>query len=174
MHMTLRRRDDLPSFRRQRVLALVHHLMKTKADAAFQIVHYSIQSNHIHLICEARDRRVVTRKMQGFMIAFAKRLNKMLGNRRGKVWADRYFARDVVDSRDMHNVLSYVFGNAKKHGASNSMFDVFASWWAFPGWDVGVLTYGIDDWPRPPPRTAMLREWWKLHGPVRSGLRSPS
>jgi hypothetical protein len=106
--------------------------------------------------------------MQGFMIAFAKRLNALLGNRKGKVWADRYFARDVVDSRDMHNVLSYVFGNAKKHGASESMFDLFASGWNFAGWDVKVLTFGIDDWPRPEPRTPMLREWWKLHGPVRS------
>src|SRR5688572_29984847 len=113
MHMTVRRRDGLPSFRQQRVLDLVHDLMREKNDESFQILHRSIQSNHIHFVAEARDRRAVTRKMQGFMIAFAKRLNAML-ERAGKVWADRYYARDIEGSREMKNVLSYVFNNAKK------------------------------------------------------------
>jgi REP element-mobilizing transposase RayT len=167
--MTVRRRDGLPSFRRQRVLALVHELMREKNDDSFQIVHYSIQSNHIHFVCEARDRRAVTRKMHGFMVAFAKRLNAML-RRAGKVWADRYFARDVVGSRDMRNVLSYVFHNAKRHGAmrhDSQMFDVFSSAMLFDGWEERFLVLGFDEWPQPRPRTRMLRTWWRGHGPLK-------
>jgi putative transposase len=170
MHMTVRRRDNLPSFRRQRVLDLVHELIEKKNDDSFQIVHWSIQSNHIHLVCKARDRRAVTRKMQGFMIAFAKRLNALLGNRKGKVWADRYFARDILDSKEMKNVLAYVFGNAKKHGAvpkESRMPDVFASGMLFDGWDVKLQVFRFDDWPQPRPRTPMLRRWWRLHGPLK-------
>jgi REP element-mobilizing transposase RayT len=169
MHMTVLRRDGLPSFRQQRVLSLVHELMRKKNDDSFQIVHYSIQSNHIHLISEARDRRAVTRKMQGFMVAFAKRLNAML-NRVGKVWADRYFARDVVGSREMKNVLAYVFLNAKKHRAMHEdlrMFDLFSSAVRFDGWEDRFLAFGFDDWPKPKPRTRMLRTWWRNHGPLK-------
>ena len=166
MHMTVRRREGLPSFRQQRVLDLVHALMRKKNDDSFQIVHYSIQSNHIHFVSEARDRRAVTRKMQGFMVAFAKRLNKML-ERAGKVWADRYYARDILGSREMKNVLSYVFHNAKKHGVIQKgarTLDMFSSAVLFEGWDEKFLRFGFDDWPRPRPRTRMLRSWWRGHG----------
>lgn len=169
MHVTVRRRDGLPSFRRQRVLDLVHALMREKNDDSFQLVHYSIQSNHVHFVAEARDRRVVTRKMQGFMVAFAKRLNKML-SRIGKVWADRYFARDITGSREMKHVLAYVFHSAKKHGVITKgarIVDIFSNAVHFDGWDVKFLAFGFDDWPRPKPRTRMLRSWWRAHGPLR-------
>ena len=171
MHMTVRRRDGLPSFRSQRVLRLVHQLMREKNDESFQIVHRSIQSNHIHFVAEARDRRAVSRKMQGFMIAFARRLNAML-KRVGKVWADRYYARDIVGSREMKNVLSYVFNNAKKHGVikkGRRMLDLFSDAVLFDGWDEKFIRYGFDDWPKPEPRTRMLRSWWRAHGPLRLG-----
>jgi putative transposase len=169
MHVTVRRRAGLPSFRQQRVLRLDHALMRKKNDDSFQIVHYSIQSNHIHLVSEARDRRAVTRKMQGFMIAFAKRLNALLA-RAGKVWADRYYARDILSSRAMKNVLAYVFDNAKKHGVilkGSPTLDLFSSAMFFDGWDVRFLVKGFDDWPKPKPRTRMLRDWWRAHGPLR-------
>jgi REP element-mobilizing transposase RayT len=167
MHMTVRRRDGLPSFRGQRVLDLVHALMRKKNGESFQIVHYSIQSNHVHLVAEARDRRAVTRAMQGFMIAFAKSLNKILA-RAGKVWADRYYARDIVGSREMKNVLAYVFHNAKKHGTLRTRaVDMFSNAVLFDGWEEKFLIYGFDDWPRPNPRTRMLRSWWRAHGPLR-------
>jgi REP element-mobilizing transposase RayT len=168
MHMTVRRRDGLPSFRKQRVLDLVHDLMREKNDDSFQIVYHSIQSNHIHFIGEARDRRALTRAMQGFMIAFAKRLNAML-KRKGKVWADRYYARDIVGSREMRNVLSYVFHNAKKHGAlekDSILPDLFSNAVLFDGWQEKFLIYGFDDWPKPKPRTRMLRSWWRGHAPL--------
>lgn len=168
MHMTVRRRDGLPSFRQQRVLALVHQLMREKNDASFQLVHHSIQTNHIHFVAEARDRRAVTRKMQGFMVAFAKRLNAMLG-RAGKVWGDRYYGRDIVGSREMRNVLAYVFGNAKKHGvieAASKMPDLYSTALVFDGWAEKFITYGFDDWPKVKPRTRMLRDWWRGHAPL--------
>lgn len=169
MHVTVRRRDGLPSFRQQRVLELVHALMRKKNDDSFQLVHHSIQSNHIHFIAEARDRRAVTRKMHGFMVAFAKRLNTLL-DRAGKVWGDRYYARDIVGSREMRNVLSYVFHNARKHGAlpaGSSMPDLFSTALMFDGWAEKFLVYGFDDWPKPKPRTRMLRSWWRAHAPLR-------
>src|SRR5688572_15407288 len=108
MHVTMRRMPNLPSFRKQRVGELVLRQMRRLNDELFQIVHFSIQSNHLHLIAEARDRAAAMRKLSGFMVSFAKRLNAMLGNRRGKVWADRHYRRDVVTAREMNAVLRYV------------------------------------------------------------------
>lgn len=166
MHMTVRRRDGLPSFRQQRVGKLLLRLLDDKNDERFHIVEFSIQSNHLHFVIEGDDRETVIRKMQGFMIAFAKRLNRLLGRTKGKVWADRYFARDIESSRDMHNVLSYIFANAKKHGAirdAPEVYDAYSTAWRFFGFPLR----NTEHWPRPKPRTAMLQRWWRIHGPVR-------
>lgn len=134
-------------------------------DESFQIVHFSIQTNHVHLVVEARDRATITQKMAGFMISFAKLLNsRVLGRRKGKVWADRYFRRDVEGARDMNAVLRYVFGNAKRHGlipANAPVLDPYSSAWTFEGWTLRFADpRGGEHWPRPRPRTRLLRKDW--------------
>jgi REP element-mobilizing transposase RayT len=168
MHVTTRRVPNLPSFRQQRVRDLVIRQMKRLNDTAFQIVHFSIQANHLHFLVEARDRATIIRKIQGLIQAFAKRLNAMLGGRRGKVWADRYYRRDVVTAREMNAVLRYVFNNAKKHGelpADVIMLDPYSSAWTFDGWNVDIPTpKNCEHWPRPAPRTRLLKIDWITDG----------
>lgn len=171
MHITLRRRPGLPSFRQQLVYALVLRLLHRLNDAAFQIVHFSIQANHVHLIVEAEDRERVSRKMSGFAISFARRLNiDLLRGRRGKVWSDRYFRRDIERAGDMHAVLRYVFGNAKRHGimpADAIALDPYSSAWTFGGFDIRFPTpAGVEHVPRPRPRTRLLRKDWLAWGLV--------
>lgn len=109
--------------------------MRRLNDRRFQIVHFSIQTNHLHLVVEAADRATITRKMAGFMVSFAKRLNAMLGGRRGKVWIDRYFRRDIERARDMNAVLRYVRQRkeARAHrgarGGARSVLDGVAVRW---------------------------------------------
>lgn len=122
-------------------------LIRRLYDAGFQIVHFSIQPNHVHLIVEADDRDALRRKMSGFAISFARRLNQdVLGGRRGQVWDDRYHRRDIEGPREMHAVLRYV---------------------TFRGWDVRFeRPPGIEHWPRPEPRTQLLKEDWLAWGLV--------
>lgn len=171
MHVTMRRVPNLPSFRQQRVGELVLRQMRRLNDDSFQIVHFSIQANHLHFVMEASDRETVIRKIQGLMVSFAKRLNVMLGKRRGKVWADRYFRRDVVTAREMSAVLRYVFNNAKKHGElppDAIVLDPYSTAWTFDGWDVDIpKPKNADHWPRPTPRTRLLEKDW-----ITSGLLS--
>jgi REP element-mobilizing transposase RayT len=168
MHVTMRRVPNLPSFRQQRVGELVLRQMRRLNDEHFQIVHFSIQTNHVHLIVEGRDHETVTRKLWSLMVSFAKRLNAMLGSRRGKVWADRHYRRDVVGSREMNAVLRYVFNNAKKHGeipAHVIMLDPYSTAWTFDGWEIEIPTpNNSDHWPRPAPRTRLLKIDWIRHG----------
>ncbi len=171
MHITLRARPGLPSFRAQLVHELVVASIARLNDEAFQIVHHSIQTNHVHLVVEARDRETVTRKMSGFAIGVAKRLNRqVLRRRRGKVWADRYYRRDIQRAGDMHAVLRYVFGNAKRHGiipADAIALDPYSSAWRFRGFDVELpIPAGREHVPRPAPRTRLLGEDWLAWGLV--------
>jgi hypothetical protein len=82
----------------------------------FRVIHFSIQSNHLHLIVEADTERAKGRYeplrsgVSGLEIAFARRLNRML-RRKGKVWADRYHRRDLKTPTETAIGLSYVFNN---------------------------------------------------------------
>ena len=173
MHITARAVRGLPSFRQQRIASLVLLQLRRLNGPSFQIVHFSVQTNHLHLIVEAEDRETVIRKISGLMISFAKRLNTMLGDRRGKVWSERYFRRDVSSARDMNNVLAYVFGNAKKHGhipLHAIEIDYLSSAWTFDGWDTRVLLPPeAIRWRPPAPRTDLLKREWIAYGLLRMG-----
>src|SRR5258706_14964007 len=60
LHVTVRFAEGLPSFREQLLLARVlGALRKGKERFGLRVVHYSVQSNHMHLIVEARTRRAL-------------------------------------------------------------------------------------------------------------------
>jgi hypothetical protein len=80
----------------------------------FRLVDFSVQSNHIHLVCEGNDKRALSRGMQGLAIRLAKGINKRLG-RRGKVFACRYHARQLHTPTETRNALIYVLGNYARH-----------------------------------------------------------
>ena len=128
-------------------------------------------TNHVHLIVEAKDRAAVIKKMSGFMISFAKRLNLSLGRKRGKVWGDRYYRADIDSGRQMRNVLAYVFGNAKKHGViprDALLLDGYSSAWTFDGWNLPIdLPPEKIRWKPPKPRTDLLRRDWIAFGLLR-------
>ena len=151
---------------------LVRAQMRRLNDATFQIVHFSVQSNHVHLIVEAADRETIIAKMSGFMISFAKRLNgRVLEGRKGKVWRERYYRRDITLSREMHNVLAYVFGNAKKHGEiprDALHLDPYSTAWTFDDLPV-ELPKANERWKPPRPMTELLKRQWIVHGLLRVG-----
>ena len=62
-----------------------------KERFGFRLVHYSVQSTHLHLVCEAKHRAALSRGMQGLLIRLAKGLNKAWG-RKGAVWAEQVVA----------------------------------------------------------------------------------
>ena len=73
--------------------------------------------NHIHLLVEASDRIRLARGMQGLGVRVAVRMNRMMGNRRGRVVGDRYHARILRTPSEARNARRYLLGNAHKHFA---------------------------------------------------------
>jgi REP element-mobilizing transposase RayT len=170
VHVTVRARKGLPSFQHQRVHAMLQKVLerqrKRKYRDDFQVVHYSIQSNHLHLIIEATDKRTMRSGVSGLVIAFAKRLNALLQRLTGKVWSQRYHSRELTTPREVRNALVYVLQNFKKHGVTTDgpVVDHFSSALLFDGWDRYVVTVPEPDpWAPRPARTWLLGAGWSLH-----------
>jgi REP-associated tyrosine transposase len=146
--ITSRLRPGLPSLRRaaeaaqiRAALASTNLAARARAErsgqarriAPFQVVHHSIQSNHLHLIVEAGDRAELTSGLRGLLIRIARALNR-LWNRTGAVFADRFHERVLQSPLQVRNALVYVLQNLRKHGICLDGPDPFSSAPEFDGW----------------------------------------
>ena len=116
-HVVLRLRKGLPSMRTPRLIRVIERVIRTANDknTNVSIIEYSVMSNHVHMFVEADDPKALGRGMQGFMIRFAKAVNKSW-KRCGTVFSDRYYAGWVKTVDQVHRVIRYVLQNARKHG----------------------------------------------------------
>jgi REP element-mobilizing transposase RayT len=118
VHVTLRVVPGLRSLRDGRLFHKVRDAFsRARERFGFRLVHFSVQSNHLHLIAEARDRRALSTGLQGLCVRVARAVNRVL-DRRGPLFADRYHARALKTPRAMHFALRYVLLNVRKHAAA--------------------------------------------------------
>jgi len=151
------------------MIRLVLLRQKTRAyERGFQVPHFSIQGDHLHLIVEA-DAQALRAGISGFAISFARQLNKLL-SRRGSVWSDRYHRHDLETPTKIRNVLRYVFQNWKKHSIvkAQGYVDPFSSAGRFDGWSGIIQRVWLDPqpWPTYRLRTWLLEEGWRRAGPL--------
>ena len=166
LHVTLKLERGLPSLRhRTPFLALKRALGAASERFGFRLVHYSIQSNHLHLIVEAEGARALSRGVKGLAIRIAKALNALWG-RAGSVFADRYHSRILETPREVRNALRYLFLNVHKHGVRLlDGFDPFTSGECFDGWKGGgSMSAESSTGPFGCARTWLLRIGWRRHG----------
>jgi putative transposase len=115
LHVTLRLTSGVPSLRKQALFLVVRSaLARGQERFGFRLVHFSVQSNHLHLIAEAADRRALSRGVQGLSVRVARAVNSRL-QRKGRLFADRYHARALTTPRTVRYALRYVLLNARKH-----------------------------------------------------------
>ena len=170
-HVTVRMRPEIarlrnyvlcPTLRR----AFLHGCKKE----GFRICQFSIQGNHVHLVCEAANKESLARGMQGWCVRVARGLNQKLA-REGSVFEDRYHVEIIRTPRQCRSTLCYVLQNARRHGErldpSFNGMDPFSSAWWFDGWREGEWRDGLV----PPevrtvaePETWLLRVGWRRHG----------
>jgi REP element-mobilizing transposase RayT len=124
----------LPSSRQQAEFEVICSVLAESAQRdGWRIVHFSVQSNHLHYICEARDAAALTSGMKSLGVKLARRLNR-LWKRTGKVLAERFHARALETPSEVRNALTYVLNNARKHGIFADGPDPFSSGPWFDGW----------------------------------------
>ncbi len=136
------------------------------AVAAFRVVHFSVQDNHLHLIVEAHDSAALRAGAQGLAVRLARAINRALG-RRGRVFDDRFHARALRTPREVRFALAYVLHNFKKHQVlAATRLDPCSSAAWFDGFRelAGVVVDG--EAPVHGPRTWLVRVGWRGHGLV--------
>jgi hypothetical protein len=128
----------------------------------FRVVHFSVQTDHIHLIAEADSSDSLRRGINGLAGRLARGLNRVW-RRRGAVWGDRYHSRALTTPREVRNGLIYVLLNFRKHLR------------AAPGIDPRSSGAWFDGWSRAPPSqeqpspVAAARTWLATVGWRRAG-----
>jgi REP element-mobilizing transposase RayT len=165
----MRAREGLPSFRDDRlVLDAVRRALADGHKPAFRVVHFSVQSNHLHLIVEASDKDALSRGMQGLTVRMARAVNRALGGR-GSVFSDRYHAHELQTPRETRAALLYVLQNWAKHGRGGK-FDPCSSAQWFDGWSERPPSGGEKSIVTAP-RTWLVITGWRRHGLLRPGER---
>ena len=141
-------------------------LGKDRGD--FRVCQFSVQRDHIHMLCEANNARALSRGMQGLCIRVAKRLNSVL-QRKGAVFADRYHAVILKTPRQVRHALAYVLNNFRRHNevlgdVPASLTDDRSSADWFDGFRNRPACSELDhDAPVAGPRTWLLRVGWRRH-----------
>ena len=173
LHVTLRVVEGLGNLRKGPLRRAIYRAMAGGCDRfGFRLVHFTVQSNHLHLVCEAKDERALAKGMQGLSIRIAKALNRRL-DKSGRVFADRYHCRALKTPREVRRALSYVLCNAQRHASRPpAWIDPCSSAAMFTGWRGGVLI-DIDiieelcadiGPPVAPAHTWLLTTGWKRYG----------
>jgi REP element-mobilizing transposase RayT len=141
---------------------------------AFRVCQFSVQGNHLHLICEARDAMALARGIQGFKIRVARGLNRLWG-RRGYLFNDRYHAEILTCPTQVRNTLVYVLQNGLRHWEQSwKGIDICSSAWHFDGWVHELWRRGLVPPHNPDrPPVADATTWLLATGWRRQGLIAP-
>src|SRR5262245_18241874 len=79
VHVTLRVARELGNLRKKRSYFRSRDAVGSACDRLrFRLIHYSVQSMHIHLITEAVDRASLSRGLKGLHIRVARALNELI------------------------------------------------------------------------------------------------
>jgi REP element-mobilizing transposase RayT len=177
-HVSLRLRDGRPSLRRKDVFRVLRRAVVVARRKGLRIIHFSILSNHLHLLVETSQSRELSRELQSLAISFARHLNRLTGER-GSVFTERYHLRLLKTPTEARRALEYVLSNESKHagrGLGTFFVNPFSSGYAFDDWrELFGTRYGFKiatDWSIErierwlaeavsKPRTWMLSEGWR-------------
>ena len=173
VHVTLRIQDGVPSLRKNRfVQALRPSLAACCERKGFRVVHYSVQTDHIHFVVEALGKDALANGMKSLGARVARTVNRVFV-RKGPVLDGRFHHRLMKTPRDVRNTIAYVLLNARHHFFDDhgqpppvTRLDPLSSSYFFDGWRFSD--------PDPPPwrrdiawpRTWLLRVGWRKHHPL--------
>lgn len=167
--VTVKLEHGLPSLRRGAARDEVLGALRAgKKRLGMRVIHFSLQSNHVHAIVEARDARALSRGMKGLCVRIARALNRVV-RRRGRVFADRFHSRALRTPRAVRHALAYTLNNARRHALRVEGIDPCSSGAAFDGWiERGARALAsLLDPPVVRAQSWLLRIGWRRHGLVR-------
>ena len=174
VHVTIKLEGGLPSLRKGEALAVVlAAIERVNKGGVIQIVEFSIQSNHVHLIVEASSSADLSRGMASLNTGLGMRLNR-IWNRvgEGSVFKERFHMVVIGNPTQMRRVLNYVLRNDVHHQLGLGRLDPCSSAPSFGGWqelqDAGSKAETAEAaraCVSVEPRVWLLKKgWWKVSG----------
>ncbi|MEA1910182.1 MAG: transposase [Spirochaetota bacterium] len=101
-------------------------LHRAKKKYPFRLKHYSIMSNHIHLLLKPESGTDISVLMQWILSVFAKQFNLII-KKKGHVWYDRFKSRIVRDINQFIATFNYISNNPVKAGMCEKAEDYYYS-----------------------------------------------
>ena len=137
LHVTWKILKDVGNLRTDKRFRKIQRAFRYGGDRfGLRLAEFSVQSNHIHLIVEADDKRALSRGLQGLAIRMARGVNRA-SRRRGKVLADRFHARLLRTPSEVKRAIHYVRRNLHHHSGDRSPYvDPFSSMSGEATWHV--------------------------------------
>ncbi len=136
------------------------------------MVHYTLQSDPIHLIVEASSGRDLASGMKSIGARVAHAVGRVFGLC-GQVLADRFHLHVLRSPCEVRNSIAYVLLNARRHLAKSKQWidphprvDPASSGRWFGGWRLPVVEFEAHDPPVSRARSWLLRVGWRRHGRI--------
>jgi REP element-mobilizing transposase RayT len=126
IHVNIKLVKGLPNLRTKKYFKIVKRAILVARQKGLRIIHFCVQSNHLHLLIESSGKEGLSTGMQSFCTSMAKSLNYVL-DRSGAVFRDRYHPHILKTLREVKNALLYIFQNFAKHTKVKSRFDPYSS-----------------------------------------------
>ena len=86
----------------------------TRDASQLRVVHFSVQGNHLHLVCATPSAEALAAGVKGLSVRIARGLSHIM-SRCGPVFADRYHAHVLKTPAEGCRALAYVLGNFASH-----------------------------------------------------------
>jgi putative transposase len=129
LHLTLKLRSGMPNLRHGKAFAAVRKALVKWGNvpgAGFRLIHFSVQSNHLHLVAEADSKDALSKGMQRLAHSISRRINALSPRWLGRVFKERFHAHVLKSPTEMAHALRYVKENHEHH-TSDRRADVCSS-----------------------------------------------
>lgn len=134
LHLTLKLRDNVDiSLRNPGFLKTFQNCCLAAKKHKLHVLHFSIESNHLHMIVECENNRALTTGMKSLAGTLGKTIRKICGGT-GAVFKGRFHMRVLRNPTQRKNGLAYVLLNQSKHEGLIPYVDRYSSAEHFRAW----------------------------------------
>lgn len=124
MHINFKYKTHI---RNKDCLRLLKRAILNARAKGLRVIHYSMQSNHIHIIVESACNNRLSSGMRSLTVTFAK------GLKRGRVQLERYHLHVLKSVKETKNAIRYVLFNQQKHEMKKTSYlDEYSSLLSLP------------------------------------------
>ncbi len=133
LHITLKLQDGLSNLRCDLMFENLKRCLKSAKSLGLRVIHFSLESNHLHLFVECRDNKTLSRAMKGLGASLGKAIRKFSGGV-GSVFKGRFHLHVLKTPTEVRNGMAYVLLNRAKHWKSIAFVDPYSSGAYFTDW----------------------------------------